>query len=160
MEKLAQLLAFEEIRTLRARYFRGADTKDWVLMESVFTPGVVFDIRGVTTDPRTGVNVVPSVSEGVIVGNKAVVQAIKEGITGVTTVHHGHMPELEITGDTTAKGIWSMEDVLKWPDNSEIESMHGFGHYFETYEKINGQWKIKTLVIKRLMLDITFRQGL
>ena len=157
MDNLEKLLAFEELRSLRARYFRGADTKDWVLMESVFAPDVVFDIRGVTTDPRTGVNVVPSVSEGIITGSKAVIQAIKEGITGVTTVHHGHMPELEITGETTAKGIWAMEDVLKWPDESPIESMHGFGHYFETYEKIDGHWKIKTMTIKRLMLDIKLR---
>jgi hypothetical protein len=157
MDKVEKLLAFEEIRALRARYFRGADTKDWVLMESVFAPDVVFDIRGVTTDPRTGVNVVPSVSEGVIVGSARVVQAIKEGITGVTCVHHGHMPELALTSDTTATGIWSMEDVLKWPDDAPIESMHGFGHYFETYQKIDGQWKIKTLKITRLMLDIKLR---
>ena len=157
MDNVDKLLAFEEIRALRARYFRGADTKDWELMESVFAPDVVFDIRGVTTDPRTGVNVVPSVSEGVIVGSARVVHAIKEGITGVTCVHHGHMPELALTGETTATGIWSMEDVLKWPDDSPIESMHGFGHYFETYEKINGHWKIKTLKITRLMLDIKLR---
>jgi choline dehydrogenase-like flavoprotein len=116
-----------------------------------------FDIRGVTNDPRTGVNVVPSVSEGVIVASARVVQPIKEGITGVTCVHHGHMPELALTGDTTATGIWSMEDVLKWPDDSPIESMHGFGHYFETYEKMDGHWKIKTLKITRLMLDIKLR---
>ena len=36
--------------------------------------------------------------------------------------------------------------------------MHGFGHYFETCEQIGGQWKIKTLQIKRLMLDIKLRQ--
>ena len=76
MDNLEKLVAFEEIRTLRARYFRGADTQDWVMMESVFAPDVVFDIRSATTDPRTGVSIVPSVSEGVIVGNKAVVQAI------------------------------------------------------------------------------------
>ena len=157
MNDIEKLLAIEEIKKLRARYFRGADTKNWTLLESVFAPDVVFDIRGVTTDPRTGVNVVPSVSEGVLTGSKTVTEAIRQGIDGVATVHHGHMPEIEITGPTSAKGIWSMEDVLKWPGESPIDSMHGFGHYDETYEKIAGEWKIKTLKITRLMLDIVLR---
>ena len=157
MNNIEALYEIEQIKKLRARYFRGADTKNWPLLESVFAPDIVFDIRGVTTDPRTGINVVPSVSEDVLVGSKNVVEAIRQGIDGVATVHHGHMPEIEITGATTAKGIWSMEDVLKWPAGSPIESMHGFGHYDETYEKIDGEWKIKTLKITRLMLDIVLR---
>ena len=29
--------------------------------------------------------------------------------------HHGHMPEIELTSPTTAKGIWAMEDRVWWP---------------------------------------------
>ena len=32
----------------------------------------------------------------------------------VVTVHHGHMPEIELTSPTTARGIWAMEDMLRY----------------------------------------------
>ena len=42
------------------------------------------------------------------------------------------MPEIEITSPTPATGVWAMEDMLRWPNGTE---MHGYGHYYETYEK-------------------------
>ncbi|MBI0293347.1 nuclear transport factor 2 family protein [Streptomyces sp. PRKS01-29] len=37
-------------------------------------------------------------------------------LTGAApSVHHGHMPEIEITGPDTASGIWAMEDLLTFP---------------------------------------------
>jgi hypothetical protein len=149
-----KLIAIEEIKKLRARYFRGADFKDWTLMESVFAPDVVFDIRGATTDPYSGTNAVASVSESVLTGSKTVVEAIRQGITGVSTVHHGHMPEIEILSADDAKGFWAMEDVLRWPPGSPVLSMHGYGHYHETYHRYQGEWKIQTLRITRLRVDM------
>jgi hypothetical protein len=157
MEKIDILFAVEEIKKLRARYFRGADMKDWVLMKSVFAPDVAVDIRGVTTDPRTGINFVPSVGEDEIVGSDNVVEMIKSGMTGVTSVHRGYMPEIEILSERFARGIWAMEDILKWSEGAIIESMHGFGHYHENYENIDGEWKIKKIKLTRLMLDAKFR---
>ena len=57
---------------------------------------------------------------------------LRETLGDVVTVHHGHMPEIELTSPTTATGIWAMEDMLRWPDGAEL---HGYGHYHETYEK-------------------------
>jgi len=76
-------------------------------------------------------------------------------LDGVLTTHHGHMPEIEFTSPTTAEGIWSMEDMLKWPKGSRIREMHGYGHYHETYEKVGGAWRIKTLKLTRLRNDRT-----
>ena len=59
-------------------------------------------------------------------------------------MHHGHMPEIELTSPTTATGIWAMEDMLRYPDGSE---MHGYGHYHETYEFAGDTWRIKTLTL-------------
>ena len=50
-------------------------------------------------------------------------------------MHHGHMPEITLTSPTTASGIWSMEDMLRYGDGTEL---HGYGHYHETYEKVDG----------------------
>ena len=75
---------------------------------------------------------------------------LRETIGAVITVHHGHMPEIELTSPTTAKGIWALEDQLWWPEGAPITHMHGFGHYHETYEKRDGGWRIKTMTITRL----------
>jgi len=75
---------------------------------------------------------------------------LRDLLADVLTVHHGHMPEIELTSATTAKGIWAMEDMLRWPDGSEL---HGAGHYHETYEKVDGDWRIKTMTLTRLRVD-------
>jgi hypothetical protein len=75
------------------------------------------------------------------------------GVIGdVVTVHHGHTPEIELTSATTARGIWAMEDMLRWPDGRE---MHGYGHYHETYELVEDAWRIKTSTLTRLRVDWT-----
>ena len=128
----------EAIKQLKARYFRTMDTKDWDAMRRVFTADVVMDSTG---------------SGGsVITGADACVDFLIQAIGDVITVHHGHMPEIELTSATTANGIWAMEDMLRWPDGRDL---HGYGHYTETYQKIDGDWRIKTLKLSRLRMDMT-----
>ena len=127
----------EAIRRLKARYFRTMDTKDWAGMRRVFTDDVVMDTS--------------SSGGGVIAGADDFLAFLEPILRDVVTVHHGHMPEIELTSPTTAVGIWSMEDMLRWPDGSEL---HGFGHYHETYEKVDGAWRIKTSTLTRLRTDV------
>ena len=77
-------------------------------------------------------------------------------LIGCVSVHHGHCPEIELTSQSSAKGIWAMEDIIRWPDDSTvpIRALHGYGHYIETYERINGRWHIKTMKLTRLRVDI------
>jgi uncharacterized protein (TIGR02246 family) len=127
----------EAIRQLKARYFRLMDTKDWDGMRQVFTDDVVMD-----TSEAGG---------SVIAGADAFMAFLREAIGEVVTVHHGHMPEITITSPTTATGVWSMEDMLRWPDTE----MHGYGHYHETYAKAGAEWRIATSKLTRLRLDFT-----
>ena len=64
------------------------------------------------------------------------------------------MPEISFTSPTTAQGIWAMEDILQDPVTG-INVVHGFGHYHETYQRIDGKWYIKTLQLTRLRADRT-----
>jgi hypothetical protein len=64
------------------------------------------------------------------------------------------MPEITFTSPTTAKGIWAMEDKLRWPPGSAIREMHGYGHYVETYEKRPEGWRIKSLKLTRVRVDV------
>ena len=128
----------EAIRRLKARYFRTMDTKDWSAMREVFTDDVVMDTS--------------SSGGGVVEGADAFLTFLSGILADVVTVHHGHMPEIEITGPTTAKGVWAMEDFLQWPNGMQ---MRGYGHYHETYEKDDGAWRIRTLTLTRLRVDFT-----
>jgi hypothetical protein len=129
----------EAIKQLKARYFRTMDTKDWEGMRQVFSPDVHIDT---STD-----------GGGVIDGADTFIDFIRETLNDVTTVHHGHMPEIELTSDTTATGVWAMEDHLWWPEGSPIQHLHGYGHYHETYVKQAPGWRIATLTLTRLRRD-------
>jgi uncharacterized protein (TIGR02246 family) len=131
----------EAIRQLKARYFRCMDTKDWDGLAAVFTDDVMIDMTG------EGAGVTHTVAE--------YMPFLRQAIGDVTTVHHGHMPEITLTSPTTASGIWALEDQLWWPEGREIAHIHGFGHYHETYQKDDGDWRIKTMTLTRLHRVVT-----
>ena len=128
----------EAIKQLKARYFRTMDTKDWDGMRAVFTDDLVMD----TTES----------GGGIVEGADEFMAFLEQVLADATTVHHGHMPEIELTSPTTATGIWAMEDMILWPNGGRL---HGSGHYHETYELIDGTWKIKTSKLTRLHRDLT-----
>jgi hypothetical protein len=120
------------------------DTKDWDGFQAVFADDATMD----TTEEAPNIEIVTGAPE---------IRRFVEGSVGpVVTVHHGHMPEIEITSPTTARGVWAMQDFLKMPEGSPLgmKSMVGWGHYTETYERVDGEWKIKTLVLTRLRRDV------
>lgn len=163
MSPIEQILAIEEIKRLKARYFRCLDTRDWAGYLAVFTPDATIDTSEAFV-PKDHMGA-PIIIDGVVppAPNPAFrspdivkfVAELRETLAGVSTVHHGHMPEIELTSPTTAVGIWSMEDMLRWPKGSAMRDMHGFGHYRETYQRLPVGWRIKTLKLTRLRVDIT-----
>jgi uncharacterized protein (TIGR02246 family) len=128
----------EAIRQLKARYFRTSDTKDWAAMRQVLTDDVVMD----TTDS----------GGGVVTGADEFLQFLEQTLVNSVTVHQGHMPEIQLTSAMTATGIWALDDLIIWPDGSRLQ---GYGHYHETYEKIDGEWRIKSSTLTRLHMEIT-----
>lgn len=159
MNSIERLEAIENIKQVKARYFRAIDLKDRQLLSGVFTPDVACDFRGAATDPATGLNAAPGASGVVLQGAQNAVDAILNDLDQLQcSVHHGTMPEIEITGPTTAAGIWAMTDLLRFPQGSSISGLVAWGHYHETYECIDGAWKIKTLKLTRLRVDV-FREN-
>lgn len=131
----------ESIRRLKARYFRTMDTKDWAGMRQVFTDDVVIDTREAGGDR--------------VEGATTFMTFLQEALEGATTVHQGHMPEIDITSSTTATGIWALNDIVIWPNGVRLD---GYGHYHETYEKTDGEWRIKTSKLTRLHVDFSGHQ--
>ena len=128
----------EAIKQLKARYFRTLDSKDWAGMRAVFADDLVMDTS--------------SSGGGVVRGADAFLSFLSKVLADVVSVHHGHMPEIELTSPTTATGIWAMNDLLRWPNGRELR---GYGHYHETYALIDGSWRIQTCRLTRLRVDIT-----
>ena len=58
---------------------------------------------------------------------------------------------MEVTSATSARGIWALEDVVRLAPGVNLR---GYGHYHETYEKIDGQWRIASSKLTRLREDI------
>jgi ketosteroid isomerase-like protein len=133
---VAQEADIEAIKRLKARYFRMMDTKDWDGLAAVFTDDVEIDVTG------EGGSVTHGVAE--------YLPFLRAAIEDVTTVHHGHTPEITLTSPTIATGIWALEDQLWWPEGGPLRHMHGFGHYHETYEKTDDGWRISSMTITRL----------
>jgi hypothetical protein len=133
----------EAIKNLKARYYRCMDTKQWDGWNDVFALDATLDTREEAPDLE------------IVVGRENIIAFVSNVLEGVTTCHHGHMPEIELTSETTATGIWAMEDHLWVSEGNPLpyRSLHGYGHYHETYEKVDGLWYIKTLKLTRIRVD-------
>ncbi|WP_445166228.1 nuclear transport factor 2 family protein [Mycolicibacterium sp. Dal123E01] len=129
----------EAIKQLKARYCRLLDTKDWAGWREIFTDDFVSD-----TTPSGGV---------LITGADNMIAFIKKtlGKPSQPTVHQVHAPEITLTSESTATGIWALNDIVRLAPGVNLQ---GYGHYHETYEKTGGQWRIKTSTLTRLREDV------
>lgn len=151
-ELILQADELEAIRQLKARYFRFMDTKDWDAWREVFAEDVVgvFD-NAVSTNGADGQ---PGPSwEGV----EVLVSSIRSAVEECTTVHHGHTPEITLTSPTTATGTWAMADIVDFPNGY---SLHGAGHYHETYTKNAGSWRIQSIHLTRTRMLFSLPPGI
>jgi hypothetical protein len=134
-----QLHDIEQIKQLKARYFRLLDTKQWDDWGAVFSVDAVMDVP--EADMLNN-------------GRGEIVQNVSAALEGARTVHHGHMPEIELTGDGTARGTWAMYDYVEWPERDGRRiGLHGFGHYHEEYVRTDGRWYISRTRLERLRID-------
>ena len=137
---LAQLIAIEEIKQLKARYFRFMDTKRWKDLLEVFSEDAVLDGG-------------PEMHQE---GRQNIVDFLERRNGPSLSVHHGHMPEIEILDEVTARGIWPMFDHVERPQERGRWIQHGYGHYEEEYTKADGRWRICLLRLTRLKVTHTY----
>lgn len=135
------LADIEAIKQLKARYFRLLDTKDWDGFADLFTDDCEHILP--TTDPRPPVP------------NAQYLADMRRTLAGAVTVHHGHMPEITLTGPDDAAGTWAMfDDVQLSSPEGEPVHLRGYGHYHETYRRCaDGRWRISSKQNVRLLVD-------
>lgn len=136
----------EDIRALKARYFRAIDTQDWALLRSLFADEAVTDFRD---------SVSPRDETLLIRGADGFVASVSSALAGARSAHHGHNPEITLTGPDAAEGIWAMDDYI-WagPDCAlPFRALHGFGHYHDCYVRQDGRWLIAETRLSRIRVD-------
>jgi hypothetical protein len=145
MQDLEMLAHIEAIKRLKSRYFYHLDHKNWEGWRTeVFCLDATMDVQEARPEPLRGID--------------NILTFLIPLLDGVLTVHHGHMPDIQILSSTTAAGVWAMEDVLFWPKGRRPDGVegrvHGYGHYHETYVRESAGWRIKSLRLTRLLAPV------
>jgi hypothetical protein len=126
----AQLLAFEDIRRLKARYLRSVDQKRWDQLADTLTEDAVADYG------------TPAMGEKLLLtGRDAIVGFMREQLgPGLITVHLAGPPELTVDG-STATGIWGFQDTVIATEYQVV--IQGAAFYEDEYRlEDDGQWRI------------------
>src|SRR5690606_16561161 len=93
------LQAIEEIKQLKARYFRAVDVCNLPLLETVFAADCEISFKSKTYEFH-------------INGWAEAEEFYRNAFTATRFgMHNGHTPEIEVTGDT-ATGYWYLNDVF------------------------------------------------
>lgn len=145
MTEIERLAAIEAIKMVKAKYFYGLDHKDWDLWRrEVWAADASLLVPESRDEPWTGI--------------ENIIAWVSASTADQISVHHGHMPIIEITSDTTATGIWAMEDRLfrtkEYPLEGGHTHLHGFGHYRETYVRTHAGWRIQSTQLTRLRVEL------
>jgi len=132
------LVAIEEIKRLKYRYFRTLDLKSWEEFGDCLTEDVA---------ARYGTQ---AMGQPVHFDTRAdVVAFMSENLgPGVITVHVANHPEIDVDGDV-ARASWVFEDRVLVPD-FQME-IRGGGYYADTYRKDpDGAWRISSTQYERI----------
>lgn len=145
MNEIERLVASEEIRQVKAKYFYAFDHKDWDMWrDQVWAPDGRLEVPEFRPEPFTPF--------------EEILAYASDAAADQVSVHHGHTPIITFTSDTTAKVIWAMEDRLyrskEHPLYDGSSYLHGFGHYHETYVKLAVGWRIQSSRLTRLRVEM------
>ena len=137
------LVAIEEIRQLKYRYFRTLDLKLWdefgdCLAEDVTARyGTQAMAEPLHFDSRADVVTYMSANLG----------------PGIITIHIANHPEISVDSDT-ATGSWAFEDTVIVPDFKVI--IRGGGYYRDDYRRdADGKWRIAGTSYERIYEAMT-----
>jgi len=138
MKDLETINAWLALSEAKARYCRMLDTKDWTGYAALLTEDFVLDVSEGSQVP-------------VITGRDEALKQIQSSILTAKTAHQVHSPEIQLNGDE-AHVIWALQDRVVWaPDRPSIT---GYGHYHERWVRKNGDWKLASLRLTRLHIDV------
>ncbi len=139
-----QLSLINTIRVRKAKYCRFVDTKRWSDLADLLVEKP--ELRFFDPDGKL-LYAFDSTAEWI--------QLMENYLAGAHTIHQVHNDEIEMISDSEVRAIWSMEDYLILAEGGDRPaSMHGYGHYHETWKSVDGSWRIAVLELRRTILEI------
>lgn len=130
------LLAIEQIKQLKARYFRSIDTCNVELLKTVLTDDVSIRFDSPTYQFE-------------LKGADAALDFYRNAFTHRKFgMHNGHTPEISVEGEH-ASGLWYLNDIFINLDDNTL--LNGSAIYEDHYIKVEGQWRIQRTGYKRLL---------
>jgi hypothetical protein len=135
-KRLRRIEDLEAIKTLKYRYWRHLDLKQWEELATLFAPDA-------------------SVSYGAgkyeFQGVDAIMRFLSDSLghqTGSITIHHGHHPEIEITGDSTARGTWALYNYMY--NQKQDRGVRIGAYYHDDYVRLGGRWQFQHIGYRHL----------
>jgi len=112
---------------LKYQYFRHLDLKEYDQLGELLTEDCVarYDDGNLTFE-----------------GRAAIVEFLTSamGNNSLISKHHGHHPEITLSGSDSAHGVWYLEDSVIIP-GADLE-ISGTAFYEDTYRRVDGLWRI------------------
>lgn len=138
---LQQLSDLEDIKLLKARYFRCIDTGNEAELATLFTDDVKVDLRGGSY--RLQVH-----------GRSEMVDFIGSSFNSdIIAMHHGHTPEIAFNGTDEATGTWYLQD--RFIDPVRGTDTVGSSLYYDTYRLTPEGWKIADSEYERVYEEVS-----
>jgi len=137
--RLQHLEDIEAIKQLKYRYWRHLDLKQWDELAGLF-------IAEATVCYSSG--------RYEFAGVAAIMRFLRESLgqeRGSVTIHHGHHPEIVLTGRTTATGTWALYNYMF---NVRQNRAIRIGAYYEDrYVKVAGAWRFEHIGYRSLFQE-------
>lgn len=133
-------LSIEEVKRLRARYCHLLDDKRWGDWSELFV-----------TDAEVWLG--PDAADH-LQGRAAIVTRFSDLYAESSTLHEVVMPDIEITGPTTAEARWrSFTIVAPAQDDDGSSTERRWDRLSEQYQLDDGHWRIQTLRVTPLRVE-------
>jgi hypothetical protein len=154
MTSMNDLLEFHYIQQLKYRYLRALDTHQWDLLSTCFAKAAKVWYAGGAFSHDGRDNVVKFLRE-----------LMPDSFISSHIVMH---PEIKLTSETTAEGIWRFQDIVHFLEPNPVfalwdirggEEMTGAGYYYDNYVKEPDGWKFSSMGYERIFEVIEPRAG-
>lgn len=133
------LVAVYEISTLKYRYLRALDQKDWPALERCLTEDATATYGGGAYE----------------LGSRAAIMAFLRdalGRTSMLTSHRVTQPEIDMQGAGAATGTWALQDMVV--DVEHGVTIWGAAFYTDHYRRVGDDWLIAHTGYKRTFEEI------
>lgn len=141
----ADLVEIEAIKTVKYRYIRAVDLRDWDLLATTLTEDACarYAAGKLSFD-----------------GRDAIVAFLRDSMPPkeMLSAHRVHHPEIELTGPDTATARWSLDDVVIFPAANFM--IRGAAYYEDELVKKDGEWRIKQTGYRRIYEESLSREGI